>query len=265
MDDLFIKDLERRFGDSGYAFWFKTLELIGNHGERGEIRISWDNYLEKLHKRRTQVELMLDFCQTSGKFVVNYNDNFIAIECKKFAEYSDNYTKYGKQLQSDFKETTKQEEEVDKKKKKNRIEEDNKIILPIVEKWNKIAEANKLKTIIKVSPKRESGVLSRLREKEFNLDSIENEIVLSDFLRGINNTGWKVDFDFIFCSANNYLKILEGKYRNGNPAKRNSTNSTIARATFKHDEKAISRLEELKATFDERDRVRRERTRSDTK
>ena len=122
MDDLFVKDLERKYGDSGYAFWFKTLELIGNHGEAGKLEISWANYLEKLHKRRTQVELMLNFCSTSGKLSVMFSEDNVIIECKKFAEYSDNYTKYGKTLQSDFKEPSKQEEEeeveVDKKEKK---------------------------------------------------------------------------------------------------------------------------------------------------
>jgi DNA-directed RNA polymerase subunit M/transcription elongation factor TFIIS len=125
MDDLFVKDIERKFGDSGYAFWFKTLELIGNHGEKGLVTISWSNYLEKLHKRRTQVELMLDFCSTSGKLLVTKKENELIIECKKFAEYSDNYTKYGKSLQSNFKDNSKQE--VDKDKKKNRIDKDIKI------------------------------------------------------------------------------------------------------------------------------------------
>jgi len=38
------------------------------------------------------------------------------------------------------------------------------------------------------------------------------KIHISDGLRGGYKTGWKVDFDFVFCSKHNYLKILEGKY-----------------------------------------------------
>lgn len=123
MDDLFVKDLEKKFGDSGYAFWFKTLELIGNHGEDGKLIISWTNYNEKLHKRRTQVEQLLDFCSTSGKLLVKIEKEFVMLECKKFAEYSDNYTKYGKSLQRDLKDTTKQEEEEKKKEKKKKKEQ----------------------------------------------------------------------------------------------------------------------------------------------
>lgn len=31
-------------------------------------------------------------------------------------------------------------------------------------------------------------------------------------MQGDNQRGWRVDFDFVFCSAINYLKIMEGKY-----------------------------------------------------
>jgi hypothetical protein len=86
--------------------------------------------------------------------------------------------------------------------------------VPVLEKWNRIAEKYNLSPVVKISKKREAAILARLREIEFNLDSIENEIALSDFLRGKNDRQWKIDFDFVFCSSNNYLKVLEGKYRN---------------------------------------------------
>ena len=79
--------------------------------------------------------------------------------------------------------------------------------------WNNFAKKNGLSEIIKLSVKRKSAILQRLKEPEFKLGNIFNEIQKSDFLKGSN--GWKVDFDFVFCSTNNYLKILEGKYRNG--------------------------------------------------
>jgi len=85
--------------------------------------------------------------------------------------------------------------------------------------WNEFAENNKLSTIMKLSPKRYAGVKSRLKEPEFNIEQIFKEIYYSDFLHGINDHKWKVDFDFIFLSPNNYLKILEGKYRNNGNGK----------------------------------------------
>jgi len=85
----------------------------------------------------------------------------------------------------------------------------------ILNQWNALAKELNLSLVIKLSDKRKSGIRSRLKEKEFDLMKVFDEIRSSEFLRGKNNQGWKADFDFVFCSANNYLKILEGKYRNG--------------------------------------------------
>lgn len=85
---------------------------------------------------------------------------------------------------------------------------------PLVKKWNEFAREHRLPTIIKLTEKRRRAVLARMREKEFDLDKIFEFIKNSKFLLGLNDRNWKVDFDFVFCSANNYLKILEGKYSN---------------------------------------------------
>lgn len=93
-----------------------------------------------------------------------------------------------------------------KERTEQRIEE-------VTKEWNTFAAKYGLGKVIKLSDKRKAGVRSRIKELEFQFELILQEIENSDFLRG--STGWKVDFDFVFCSANNYLKILEGKYRNG--------------------------------------------------
>src|SRR3990167_7392881 len=80
--------------------------------------------------------------------------------------------------------------------------------------WNSLAEQHGLSKILKISDKRKANALTRLKESEFDLQKISKEIGSSDFLRGKNDRGWKADFDFVFGSTNNYLKILEGKYRN---------------------------------------------------
>jgi len=123
MDDLFIKDLERKFSHAGYAFWFKTLELIAAHGEGGKLTISWSNYLDKLHMRRALVEQLLTFCETFAKLLWNFCGENVEISCPKFSEYADNFTKYGRKLQSDFEVTSKQEEEGEEEgdKKKKRV------------------------------------------------------------------------------------------------------------------------------------------------
>ena len=45
---------------------------------------------------------------------------------------------------------------------------------------------------------------------------ILNGIKESDFCLGKNNSGWKVDFDWIISNDTNYLKVLEGKYKGAN-------------------------------------------------
>lgn len=110
--------------------------------------------------------------------------------------------------------------EVKKKRSKEENKEKEKELTPpplpyskLVEHWNSFAKEYGLSAIVSLSSKRTKSIQSRLKETAFKLDKIFEEIALSDFLRGKNERGWKVDFDFVFCSANNYLKIIEGKYR----------------------------------------------------
>jgi hypothetical protein len=134
------------------------------------------------------------------------------------------------------------------------------------DKWNDFAQQIKLVTVMKITDRRRRGVLARLKEKEFNLDAIFAEIRRSPFLQGKNQRGWKVDFDWIFLHTGNYLKVLEGKYKNQGGSENGttgrsigSTSSQYARATFHHDEAARKRLRDLEATLAERDRERSER------
>lgn len=92
----------------------------------------------------------------------------------------------------------------------------------VVEFWNRIAEEMGLAKVIATPPKRKAGIIARAQESAFNLQAIVDEIRASPFLRGDNDRGWKADFDFIFCSPNNYLKILEGKYRHGERQQRHT-------------------------------------------
>lgn len=87
-------------------------------------------------------------------------------------------------------------------------------VLGVVFDWNALAEECGLSPVKRVDDKRKAGILSRLADKDFDLGGIFEKIKRSDFLRGSDGK-WRVDFDFVFCSAHNYVKILEGKYDNG--------------------------------------------------
>ena len=40
-----------------------------------------------------------------------------------------------------------------------------------------------------------------------------NIIAKTPFLKGVNKRGWKVDFDWLIANDTNYVKVLEGKYK----------------------------------------------------
>jgi hypothetical protein len=98
----------------------------------------------------------------------------------------------------------------------NEIENINKKrIGEILDQWNKFADEHGLAKIIKITDKRMTNIRQRLKEPEFNLEMIFQKIKQSSFLLG--GKDWKIHFDFIFGSRNNYVKILEGNYdSNGN-------------------------------------------------
>lgn len=111
------------------------------------------------------------------------------------------------------KEKEKRKENKIKEKKKEKEKESETIVKEVVEKWNEFAQNFGLSKVYKITERRKSAILARMSENEFNLDLILDKIAKSDFLRGLK-TDWRCDFDFVFLSAHNYVKILEGKYDN---------------------------------------------------
>jgi len=83
----------------------------------------------------------------------------------------------------------------------------------ILESWNTFACSNGLSEIRQLTTKRINGIKARERQNGFKLQEIFNCIEASPFLLGANGNNWKADFDWVFCSPNNWLKIVEGKYK----------------------------------------------------
>lgn len=97
-------------------------------------------------------------------------------------------------------------------------------IQTVLSQWNSFAKEIGLETIIKLTDKRKKAIYKRTQEFDFDLQKIFRHIKESNFLQGHNDRGWKVDFDFVFCSENNYLKILENKYGNNSKNNRATAN-----------------------------------------
>jgi hypothetical protein len=85
-------------------------------------------------------------------------------------------------------------------------------IEPYVDAWNLFAENYGLSKIEAVSDGRKRKFNTRVQEKSFDFLKVLEKIKTSRHLRGDNQRGWKVTFDWIIENDKNYLKIIEGNY-----------------------------------------------------
>lgn len=110
-------------------------------------------------------------------------------------------------------------EELDKDKEK-----DNNLIVSkdticqtdvrrVIEEWNKLQEVG-INPIRDIKPSSKRYQLLKGRIREYGIDEVLNAINNvrnSDFLRGENNRGLMITFDW-FVKPNNFIKTLEGNY-----------------------------------------------------
>ena len=122
-------------------------------------------------------------------------------------------------LEEDKEDKDKEEREKDREDKKNTSSAKADVDL-ILNKWNELSSKyENIPPVLKLTNNRMSKLKARI--KEFGLENvvqaIEN-INQSNFLRGENDRGWVIDFSW-FIVAENFLKVLEGKYTNNKSSK----------------------------------------------
>lgn len=117
-----------------------------------------------------------------------------------------------------------QQNKIKNKKEELDKEKDNKLIVSkdticqtdvrcVIEEWNKLQEVG-INPIKDIKPSSKRCQLLKGRIREYGIDDVIvaiNNIRNSDFLRGENNRGWIITFDW-FVKPNNFLKTLEGNY-----------------------------------------------------
>lgn len=81
---------------------------------------------------------------------------------------------------------------------------------PYVDLWNIFASRNNLAKVEIITQKRREKIKVRSREPSFDFPKIIEAIKRNDFYLG-KTTDWKVEFDYIINSQDNYAKILERK------------------------------------------------------
>jgi hypothetical protein len=88
-----------------------------------------------------------------------------------------------------------------------------KFIEPYCDLWNVSVKPYRVSQVETISDSRLKKFKTRIREPAFDFLKIIAEMKISDYLQGKTND-WRVDWDWVFENDTNYLKIIEGKYRN---------------------------------------------------
>lgn len=147
-----------------------------------------------------------------------------------FDEHSTNNSRIFSPNKNRIEKNIKRKEEEEKEIKRKKI----------VELYN--SNCSSLPKIQKVTDKREKSIDNFL--KEFSINQFKDICIKansSDFLTGINERGWKADFDFIM-RIDKATAILEGKYDNKESIKHDEKKET-------EEEKNKRRAKELEETI----------------
>jgi len=86
----------------------------------------------------------------------------------------------------------------------------------ILSSWNLVCDKiPTLSRIIRISEGRRLHLKRRFENKHFveNINTAISLIPRSSFLKGNNKRGWRISFDWLIKNDENYLKVLEGKYK----------------------------------------------------
>ena len=114
-----------------------------------------------------------------------------------------------------------------------------KHLVPVQEKWNSLG----LSKIRDIKGNRLKLLNARIKEYgiEQVLEAIEN-INYSPFLKGQNKTGWVIVFDW-FIKPNNFVKVLEGNYKDKDSANGNYTSNNKKRLNKSSERAGMSSAE----------------------
>lgn len=231
--------LENRFGNDGYAFWFKLLEILGEsegHFYDCSNLSNWEYLLAKTRVSEETAQDIIKVLINLGKIDAGlWNENRV-IWIENFVKnIADVYRTRNTLLplkpcfkqkeqpgEEVFSEETQQEEgfSTQETPKGEESKPKEKIKYPyqdICDLWNSICVS--MPRVCKLSEDRRQKIKNRCNEwgktPEAWLQTAEDifkRMEASDFLKG--STGWKATFDWIFSNSANSIKVMEGNYDN---------------------------------------------------
>lgn len=234
--------LEDRFGNDGYAFWFKVLEILGEaegHFYDCSNGSNWAFLLAKTHLTEEEANNIISVLIDLGKIDAElwaakrilWVDNFV----KNLSEvYRTRHSDLP--LKPCFEPDKPEKEEVisektevqegfsagkHAKEKESKGEERKEKKYPyqgICDLWNSVCVS--LPRIAKITEARRQKIRARLDEfgcqpEEWltTAETLFKRVQASDFLTG-RKTDWKASFDWLFENGKNWVKVTEGNYDN---------------------------------------------------
>lgn len=234
--------LEDRFGNDGYAFWFKVLEILGEaegHFYDCSNGSNWAFLLAKTHLTEEEANNIISVLIDLGKIDAElwaakrilWVDNFVKNLSEVYrTRHSDLPLKPCFEPEKSIKEEVISEKtEVQEgfsagkhaKEKESKGEERKEKKYPyqgICDLWNSICVS--LPKIAKLTEARKQKIRSRLDEfgcqpEEWltTAETLFRRVQASDFLTG-RKTDWKASFDWVFDNGKNWVKVTEGNYDN---------------------------------------------------
>lgn len=238
--------LESKYGNDGYAFWFKLLEILGDaegHYYDCSIPNNWAYLLAKTRCDEDTARAIIGTLLALGKIDSELWESKQVIWCQHFVDNLSSVYKR-RNIEAPTKpsfcdekpqrasvsvsENHSKRELIDTEITKEKESREKKKIYPyqdIVALWNEIC-GNCLPKVKALNENRRQKIKCRL--DEWSKDSDEwttkarelfERVIASDFLRGNNNTGWAATFDWLFENPKNWVKVIEGNYDNNRGAK----------------------------------------------
>ena len=105
---------------------------------------------------------------------------------------------------------------------KDRIVKDNIPYEKIIDLFHSLCPS--FPKVMKLTESRKKTIKARYNEYGFeSFETLFSKAESSDFLKGINSTGWKANFDWLI-NPNNMVKVLEDTYKNKTKAKNPNAN-----------------------------------------
>lgn len=188
---------------------FINLEMI-QMGEDGFLKITnWEKHqnVEGLDKIREQTRLRVAKHREKQKMKQLEENNKSNVTCNVTVTEGNATEEEGER-----------EEDIDKEGDKETEEETKEPPAPYEEiksLYNSICKD--LSKVRSISSTRKKHIKARWKQFDYDLEAFKEafeKVQASDFCKGQNKRGWKVDFDWLIKNDNNMVKVLEGKYDN---------------------------------------------------